>query len=105
MRAHASGSSTTPGARWNARAPARRTSACSTSACPTWTATNWRAACAREPGSAAATLVALTGYGQEHDRERALEAGFDHYLVKPVDTAALIAVLDGVAKGRISQTN
>jgi CheY-like chemotaxis protein len=28
-------------------------------------------------------LVAMTGYGQESDRERAQEAGFDHHLVKP----------------------
>ncbi len=28
-------------------------------------------------------LVAMTGYGQESDRQRALEAGFDHHLVKP----------------------
>ncbi|HEY2934027.1 MAG TPA: response regulator [Acidobacteriota bacterium] len=34
-------------------------------------------------------LVALTGYGQEEDRRRALEAGFNHHLVKPVDPAAL----------------
>ena len=29
-------------------------------------------------------LVALTGYGQERDRLRAREAGFDHHLLKPV---------------------
>ncbi len=29
-------------------------------------------------------LVALTGYGQERDRVRAREAGFDHHLLKPV---------------------
>jgi CheY-like chemotaxis protein len=29
-------------------------------------------------------LVALTGYGQGSDRERAKAAGFDHHLVKPV---------------------
>jgi PAS domain S-box-containing protein len=32
-----------------------------------------------------ATLVALTGWGQEDDRRRAREAGFDHHLVKPAD--------------------
>ena len=31
------------------------------------------------------TLVALTGFGQEEDRRRAVEAGFDRHLVKPVD--------------------
>jgi CheY-like chemotaxis protein len=35
-------------------------------------------------------LVALTGYGQEHDRDRAQRAGFDEHLVKPVDTATLL---------------
>ncbi len=39
-------------------------------------------------------LVALTGYGQESDRARALEAGFDAHLVKPVDMHALMAVLE-----------
>ena len=35
------------------------------------------------------TLVALTGWGQEGDRRRALEAGFDYHLTKPVDPDAL----------------
>jgi CheY-like chemotaxis protein/two-component sensor histidine kinase len=34
-------------------------------------------------------LVALTGWGQDSDRRRALEAGFDHHLTKPVDPGAL----------------
>ena len=38
-------------------------------------------------------LVALTGYGQPRDRERALEAGFDRHLVKPVDIDALELML------------
>jgi PAS domain S-box-containing protein len=42
------------------------------------------------------TLVALTGWGQDDDRERSREAGFDHHLVKPVDHAALLALLAGV---------
>jgi CheY-like chemotaxis protein len=40
--------------------------------------------------------VAGTGYGQEQDRRTALEAGFDHHLVKPVDMDKLAAVLAGV---------
>jgi signal transduction histidine kinase/ActR/RegA family two-component response regulator len=38
-------------------------------------------------------LVALTGWGQEEDRRRSKEAGFDAHLVKPVDEAALSALL------------
>jgi CheY-like chemotaxis protein len=39
------------------------------------------------------TLVALTGYGMPEDRERALAAGFDEHLVKPVDLAVLMRLL------------
>jgi len=38
-----------------------------------------------QPENAGATLVALTGYGQNQDRAAARQAGFDHYLVKPAD--------------------
>ena len=38
-------------------------------------------------------LVALTGYGQESDRRRTQEAGFDAHLVKPAEMDALIDVL------------
>ena len=38
-------------------------------------------------------LVALTGWGQEEDRRRVREAGFDHHLVKPADIGALRALL------------
>jgi len=40
-------------------------------------------------------IVALTGWGQEEDRRRSREAGFDHHLVKPVDPDRLEAVLSG----------
>jgi signal transduction histidine kinase/ActR/RegA family two-component response regulator len=39
------------------------------------------------------TLIALTGYGQQEDRDRAVDAGFDAHLVKPVDFAALEKLL------------
>jgi PAS domain S-box-containing protein len=42
-------------------------------------------------------LVAITGYGQEQDRRTALEAGFDHHMVKPVDLDKLAAILAGLA--------
>ena len=38
-------------------------------------------------------LVALTGYGLDEDRQRALAAGFDHHLVKPVDIDRLQALI------------
>jgi signal transduction histidine kinase/ActR/RegA family two-component response regulator len=41
-------------------------------------------------------LVAITGYGQARDRERAIEAGFAHHLVKPVDMTALVRILESV---------
>ena len=34
-------------------------------------------------------LVALTGWGQEEDRRRSQEAGFDYHMVKPVDTCRI----------------
>lgn len=37
------------------------------------------------PGLDAAVLVALTGFCGDDEQQRALDAGFDHYLVKPVD--------------------
>ena len=39
-------------------------------------------------------LVALTGYGTAEDRRRTREAGFDVHLVKPVEAADLVKILD-----------
>lgn len=44
-------------------------------------------------GAAAPRLVAMTGYGQEADRRRARDAGFDRHLVKPAELSDIIAVL------------
>ncbi len=46
-----------------------------------------------EGGEAPILLVALTGYGQEGDVRLAMEAGFDHHLVKPTDLDAIEALL------------
>ena len=40
--------------------------------------------------------MALTGYGQSDDRERAREAGFDRHLVKPADLSELLRILTQV---------
>jgi CheY-like chemotaxis protein/two-component sensor histidine kinase len=44
-------------------------------------------------------IVALTGWGQEEDKRRSREAGFDHHLVKPVDPVTLGALLAGAQPG------
>jgi signal transduction histidine kinase/CheY-like chemotaxis protein len=45
-----------------------------------------------DPEGARPTLVALTGWGQQQDRERAAEAGFDLHMTKPVDPAVIMAL-------------
>jgi PAS domain S-box-containing protein len=47
----------------------------------------------REPTLKNTVLVALSGWGQENDRRRSLEAGFDFHLVKPVELKNLEALL------------
>ena len=42
-------------------------------------------------------LIAVTGYGQEADRDRSRQAGFDAHLVKPVDLESLAALLETLA--------
>ncbi|MDB5744496.1 MAG: putative histidine kinase, hybrid [Polaromonas sp.] len=53
-----------------------------------------------QPETANGVLIAVTGYGQEHDRKAALAAGFRHHLVKPVDPAKLVALLSGMGTWR-----
>ena len=48
----------------------------------------------QQPGLESVVLAALTGWGQEADRRRTAEAGFNHHLVKPVDLAELQALLN-----------
>ena len=49
------------------------------------------------PATKNAMLIALTGYGWDHDPRRSREAGFAHHLLKPVDTARLTRILeDGI---------
>jgi CheY-like chemotaxis protein len=45
-------------------------------------------------------LVALTGYGRREDKERALEAGFDHHLTKPVEFDALSSLVETLPRRR-----
>jgi len=66
------------------------------------TAALWlrRAAAGRTPKLKAVRLIALTGYGLAEDRERALAAGFDAHLVKPVDLMALERALAAISSGQ-----
>ena len=50
-----------------------------------------------EPTLEHIVLIALTGYGQEADRQTALQAGFDHHLVKPARLEQLQKILSKVA--------
>jgi len=57
---------------------------------------NGEEACRRiraKPWGADVMLIALTGWGQEDDRRRTVEAGFDAHVVKPVDPAVLLDLL------------
>jgi PAS domain S-box-containing protein len=45
------------------------------------------------PATAGALLIAATGYGGPQDKEKTIAAGFDHHLVKPIDSAELIDLL------------
>lgn len=45
-------------------------------------------------------LIALTGWGQQEDRERSKEAGFDGHMVKPVDHVELMEWLEKISKAK-----
>jgi CheY-like chemotaxis protein len=45
-------------------------------------------------------LVALTGWGQDSDKRRALDAGFDHHLIKPVDPEKLATLIANAGHAR-----
>jgi CheY-like chemotaxis protein len=51
----------------------------------------------QQPGGTDMVMVAVTGWGQDEDRLRSSEAGFDHHLVKPVDQQTLAGLLASVA--------
>ena len=52
-----------------------------------------------DPAAKQVHLIALTGYGQEHDRERAREAGFGAHLIKPADIEAVNHILASLPPG------
>ena len=50
----------------------------------------------QQPGLDNVVLAALTGWGQQEDRRRTAEAGFDHHLVKPPEPKAVESILAGL---------
>ena len=47
----------------------------------------------QEPGLSNVLLIALTGYGQDSDRQATRDAGFDHHLPKPVEFKTIESIL------------
>jgi len=48
------------------------------------------------PGGEGLLLIALTGWAGEEHQRLAREAGFDHFLIKPVSIAALVAAIESL---------
>jgi PAS domain S-box-containing protein len=55
-----------------------------------------------DPATADVYLVALTGFGQRTDRDRAQEAGFDEHLTKPIGVADIEALVDRVSRRSVA---
>jgi len=53
----------------------------------------------QDPGTRHIPLLALTGYGQQRDKERAGMAGFDAHLVKPVASNDLMRTIEAMTRG------
>jgi len=58
-----------------------------------------------EPWGRDLVLIAATGWGQEEDRRRSLESGFDAHLVKPVDPEGLMQLVSGLASRLAATSN
>ena len=58
-----------------------------------------------DPMTEQATLIALTGWGQDKDREQTRAAGFDIHFVKPVDPQVIAQVVEDLGQGHGRQTS
>jgi len=56
-----------------------------------------------QPKGNGVVLIAVTGWGQDEDRRRSHEAGFDHHMVKPVDPQALLSMIAVLNVGHADQ--
>jgi CheY-like chemotaxis protein len=57
------------------------------------------------PETQRSVLIALTGYGQDQDREQPVAAGFDFHLLKPADETELIAILDELSRSMLAASS
>jgi CheY-like chemotaxis protein len=56
----------------------------------------------KEPWGRQMCLIAVTGWSDETDRARSRASGFDHHLVKPLDTGHLAQLLGSVGRSTLS---
>jgi PAS domain S-box-containing protein len=56
-----------------------------------------------QPWGAGLRLIAITGWGQDSDRAKSLEAGFDEHLTKPIDPEVLLQCIAGAASGHAAR--
>jgi CheY-like chemotaxis protein len=54
----------------------------------------------KSPDTAQCVIIAITGYGQSSDRERALQSGFDFHLVKPAEPTQVLHMIDEALQHR-----
>ena len=54
----------------------------------------------KQPWGRKVIVIAVTGWGQDDDRQRSHDAGFDHHMVKPVDPQALMKMLAGLQSAK-----
>ena len=54
----------------------------------------------KSPETSHCVIIAITGYGQSSDRERALQSGFDFHLVKPAEPTQVLRMIDEALQHR-----
>jgi len=59
----------------------------------------------QQPWGQDVLLIAVTGWGQDEDRRRSHEAGFDHHIVKPVDPDALMSTIAMLHRANADQSS
>ncbi len=59
----------------------------------------------QQPGLETVMIAAVTGWGQEEDRHRTSDAGFNHHLVKPPELQAVEAVIAELERSRSPRTD